>query len=136
LEGSFLKRRKFVFNALKYTQELEKVGFTSDQAQTSMKVLMEVMNENFATDSKLRETEFALRSDLKNVESVIKDTETRLRSEIKELGNELRSEMKDLRSEMKELEYKLTIKLATIMGAMMTLAIGATATVLKLLHSV
>lgn len=114
-----------MFNALKYSEELEKVGFSADQAQASMKVLMDVMNENFTTNQRLSETEFALRSDLRAVENS-------LRSEIKNVETVLRSEIKDLRTDMKELEYKLTIKL----GTMMTLAIGATATLLKVLHTV
>lgn len=128
-----------MFNALKYTEDLEKVGFTAEQAQTTMKVLMDVMNENFATNSALRETEIALRSEIRESEtrlrSEMKELGTTLRSEIKELGTEIRSEMKDLSSGMKELEYRLTIKLATIMGTMMTIAIGATATLIKVMHT-
>jgi hypothetical protein len=87
-----------MFNAIWYTQELEKVGFSRGQAELSVRLVIDVMNENFAT-----------------------------KADLKELGL-------DLRSEMRELEYKLIIKLSTILGAMMTFAIGATATIVKVLH--
>lgn len=99
-----------MFNALKYTQELEKAGFTREQAEASLKLLIEVMNENFATKSDLLE----IRSDLKQ----------------SELG--LKSDIAQLRSDIKEVEYRLTIKL----GAMMTLAIGVTATLVRMLRGI
>ena len=103
-----------MFNALKYTQELEKAGFTREQAEVSMKLLIDIMNENFATKSDLKELEFRLESKLHGTES------------------RLESRMQSLESGMKELEYKLTIKL----GTMMTLAIGVTATLVKLLPAI
>jgi hypothetical protein len=96
-----------VFNALKYTQELEQAGFSREQAETSVKVLIEVMNDNFAT-----------KSDLK--------------MEIDSLRNEMHSGFNELKSEMRELEYKLTIKL----GVMLTVAVGATATMMKLFQAI
>lgn len=49
-----------MFNALKYTQELEKAGFTREQAETSVRFVIEVMNETFATKADLKELEFNL----------------------------------------------------------------------------
>jgi hypothetical protein len=60
------------------------------------------MNENFAT-----------KSDLK--------------LEIDRLENKMQSGFSEIKSEMRELEYKLTIKL----GVMLTVAVGATATVVR-----
>ena len=96
-----------MFNALKYTQEMERAGFTREQAEVSMKVLIDVMNENFATKSDMKELEVVLKADMKELD----------------VG---------LRSAIRELDYRLTIKL----GTMMTVAIGATATLFKLLQSV
>ena len=42
-----------MFNALKYTEDLERAGFTSEQAKASLKILIEVMNDSFATKSDL-----------------------------------------------------------------------------------
>lgn len=107
-----------MFNALKYTQELEKAGFTREQAEVSMKLLIDIMNENFATKSDLKELELRLGSKIQGVESNIHSLELKTESGFRE------TELK-----FKELEYKLTIKL----GTMMTLAVGVTATLVKLL---
>ena len=95
-----------MFNALKYTQEMERAGFSREQAEVSMKVLIDVMNENFATKSDLKDLELEMKSGFK---------ETNFR----------------LESVIRELDYKLTIKL----GAMLTVAIGATATVVRLMQA-
>jgi hypothetical protein len=95
-----------MFNALKYTQEMERAGFSREQAEVSMKVLIDVMNENFATKSDLKDLELEMKAGFR---------ETNLRFE----------------SAIRELDYKLTIKL----GTMLTVAIGATATLVKLLQA-
>lgn len=96
-----------MFNALKYTQELEKAGFSRQQAEASVKVLIEVMDQNFMTKADLKELEFRIDSRFLEVDSKFSKME----------------------SKFQELEYKLTVKL----GAMLTVAIGATATLVKLL---
>ncbi len=120
-----------MFNALKYTDELEKAGFTKQQAEASMRILIDVMNENFATQSDLKETEMKLESVILGVKSDLKETEMRFESNLKETEMRLESLIVANKSEIKELDYKLTIKL----GTMMTVAIGATATIVKLIQS-
>jgi hypothetical protein len=44
-----------MLNAIKYTEELEKAGFTHSEAEASVKILVDVMNENFSTKSDLNE---------------------------------------------------------------------------------
>jgi hypothetical protein len=105
-----------MFNTLKYTQELEHAGFSREQAEVSVKILRDVMNENFAT-----------RTDLKLEVD-------RLENKIDSLGHKLDSRIDSLesrfQSSLRELEYKITIKL----GTMITLAIGVTATIVKLIQ--
>lgn len=105
-----------MFNALKYTEELEKAGFTKTEAETTIKVLIEVMNENFALKSDLKEMETALRSDMKASEQSI-------RADMKEME-------RSIRADIREMEYKLTIKL----GSFIAIAIGTTATLVKMLQ--
>jgi hypothetical protein len=93
-----------MFNALKYTQGLEKAGFSREQAEISTQMVVEVMNENFASKSDLKELQLTLEARMHSLEM---KTENGFR----------------------ELEYKLTIKL----GTMMTIAIGVTTTLMKLL---
>ena len=92
-----------MLNALKYIEDLEKSGFTREQAEGNMKALIEMMSENFATKIDLKELEWKLDSRMQGIESSVK-----------------------------ELEYKLTIKL----GSMMALSIGVAVTLVKLITSV
>lgn len=107
-----------MFNALRYTQELEKAGFSRDQAEASVKLLIDVMNDNFATKSDLNEVKM-------NLSVALSETEKRLSSTILTV----QSDFKELKSFIREVEYKMTIKL----GTMMVIAIGVTATLVKLL---
>ena len=107
-----------MFNALKYTEELEKAGFTRMQAEASLKLLVEVMNESFATKADLLDVKAALKAEISDVKSELKTDVWRLESKIQ-----------SLESSIKEMEYKLTIKLGTLMA----ISIGMTATLVKLL---
>jgi hypothetical protein len=93
-----------MFNALKYTQELENAGFSRNEAEASLKILIEVMNDNFATKSDLKELE--LRMD-----------------------HRFQVQTQTLESKIQTIEYRLTIKLGTLMA----LSIGLTATLLQLM---
>jgi hypothetical protein len=108
-----------MFNALKYTEELEKAGFTRAQAEASLKLLVDTMNENFATKADFKELKWEMQS-----------VETRLDSKILALDSKFESKFQSLESSIKEMEYKLTIKL----GTMMALSIGITGTLVTLLH--
>ncbi len=59
----------------------------------------------------------------------MKASEHSLRTEMNALENSLRTEIKAVETSVRELEYKLTIKLGTLMA----FAIGITATLVKLL---
>lgn len=54
-----------MINALRFTEELEKAGFTSEQAKKSVDTWMSLINDNFATKSDLREFQFATKVDLR-----------------------------------------------------------------------
>lgn len=75
-----------MFNALKYTQELENVGFTREQAEKSVNILIEIMQENLAS-----------------------------KQDIKELGQEIKELESKMESKFRELELRMTIKLGSLM---------------------
>jgi hypothetical protein len=56
-----------MINALRFTEELEKAGFTSEQAKKLVDTWMSFINENFVTKSDLREFRFVVKSDLREV---------------------------------------------------------------------
>lgn len=140
-----------MIHALRYTEDLEKSGFTPEQAKRSVIIWMELMDQNFATKSDYREqglkSEMALalvkselRQDISTLRSELKQDIADLRTELKQDITDLRTELKqdiadirteiaDLRIEVKKLGPDLTIKL----GIMMVASIGAMSTIIGLL---
>ena len=84
-----------------------------------MKILIEVMDQNFATKADL--------------ETGLRDMRTEMNNRFQEMRVWTETGFREVRTEMqtgfRELEYKLTIKL----GAMLTVAVAVTATLTKIL---
>jgi hypothetical protein len=87
-----------VLDTLKYVNILESKGFTREQAEAQVGLVRDVMYEELAT-----------------------------RQDLKDLRTELKSEMAEIRSDLKNLEFKLIIK----MGTLMTFMTGIILAVLK-----
>ncbi len=104
-----------MFNTLQYARRLEATGISRDQAEAHVQIMAEIVEDELATKADL------------------KDLGIQLRAEISTLRTELKSEIGELRNDMQKSEYRIVIKLSAIVGAMMTLAIGATATLIKTL---
>jgi hypothetical protein len=102
-----------MFNALKYTEEMERAGFTRSHAETSVKLLIDVMNENFATKSDLKQVETNLESSIRTLEI--------------KFDLNLASTAQRFESALKESQYQMTIKL----GTLMTLGVGLVAVLVK-----
>lgn len=49
-----------MFNTLKYAKMLEEVGFSRDQAETSIKILVEIMEDKLTTKQDFKELEHKL----------------------------------------------------------------------------
>lgn len=94
-----------MINALRSTRALVDCGFSKEQADTTIKVLMEIMDSKFSTKQDIQFSELAVRSDIEKMEQSI-------------------------RSDMKGMESRLTTK---IMGSMVA-SVGLMATVMKLLN--
>ncbi len=54
-----------MFNTLKYARMMEEVGFSREQSETSVRILVEIMDEKLATKEDLKE----LRSELQLLKS-------------------------------------------------------------------
>jgi hypothetical protein len=84
-----------MLNAIKYSQELEKAGFSREHAEASVKLLIDIMDQNLAT-----------KSDLEKVSAEIQKVEI------------------SLRAESKELQYKLITTLGSLMAALVGIAVA------------
>lgn len=122
-----------MIHALRYTEELEKVGFTTEQAKKSVQVWMELMDRNFATKADFKEQYFMTKADQMELRHEFKTQVDELRHDVKNRIDELRHEVKtqvdELRHDVNKLESKLTIKL----GIMMAASIGIVSTIVALI---
>lgn len=101
-----------MFDALGYSHKLEEAGFTKKQAEESVRLLMEILNENLATKNDLKE----LRTELKNE---IKEVKTSLQNEMNMRFFETNTKINSLES---KLIYKLGALMFLVQGAFVTLA--------------
>lgn len=57
-----------MINALKYVEELEQTGFTSEQAKTTVTTWIELMNDNLATKDDLKELEIKVSNRIDSID--------------------------------------------------------------------
>jgi hypothetical protein len=106
------------FDTYAAVKKLKEAGFTEQQAEAQTALLTNVIAGELATKHDIETVKH-------DIETVKLDIEN-VRAELKRDIEALRADMKH---DMKELELRLTIKL----GAMLALAVGAVATLVKLL---
>ncbi len=146
------------FDKLKYAKRLKDAGVPDKQAEAEVEALAEALEVNLkdlpTKDDLTRETGL-LRRDLKELETSLKrdmkELESSLKRDIKELEGSQKRDLKELetslkhdltesesrlkhenglmRLEMRDIERRMTIKL----GGLMVVAVGAVATLVKLL---
>ena len=96
-----------MIHVLRYTEELEKVGFSTEQAKKSVQLWMDLMDQNFATKADFREHYLMTKNDLKALQ-------TEFKSDMKNLQTEFKSDMKDL-------EHRLTVRLGIMLASSISL---------------
>jgi hypothetical protein len=106
LTGARLAARTSMFNTLKYAKILEEVGFSREQAETSIKILVEVMEDKLAS-----------KQDLKDLESRMEQRFIGTSQDIKDLESRMEQRFQDVHSKFALLESKLTIKMGTMLAA-------------------
>ena len=81
-----------MFNTLRYAKMLEEVGFSREQSETSIKILVEIMEDKLASKQDLQDLEITLQHSMSQLESRIQTS-------------------------MVQLESKLTIRMGTMLAA-------------------
>jgi len=103
-----------MFNTLRYAKMLEEVGFSREQAETSVKILVEIMEEKLASKQDLQDLNLALHQD-------INDFKTEVRQDIHDFKVEVKQDINDFkvefRNSLQQVESKLTIRMGTMMAA-------------------
>jgi hypothetical protein len=81
-----------MFNTLKYAKMLEEVGFSKDQAETSITILVEIMEDKLATKQDLQTLQTRIENDFQQLKS-------------------------DFAHTLSQMESKLTIRMGTMLAA-------------------
>jgi hypothetical protein len=119
-----------MFNAFKYTKQLEEAGFSREQAEIQLQVITEIVEGDLATKQDLEIFWTSLRQDFKTLETSLrqelktvatslrqdmKTLETGLRQDLKTSETGLHNRMDHFEGKLQQLEYRLTIKLGTFL---------------------
>ena len=92
-----------MFNTLKYAKMMEEVGFSREQSETSIKILVEIMEDKLVTKADIQE----------------------FRAETRQEFQSVRRDMQEFKQEfthsLARLESKMTIRLGTMMAASMAI---------------
>lgn len=144
-----------MFNAIKYSKELEEAGFTRAQAEVTIGVFYQFMNYNFATKDDYKSAQQSLHMDIADLDNKVSEQieqldikfteqirqldtkftdqiqqlDTKFTNKFNELDAKFSTEFIKVRSEIKELEYRMTIKL----GLMQVTTVAVLAAIIKLL---
>lgn len=88
-----------MFNTLRYAKMLEEVGFSREQSETSIKILVEIMEDKLASKQDLLELE------------------TKLQHSIVQLESKVDYSLKEMNANLLQVESKLTIRMGTMLAA-------------------
>lgn len=111
-------------NVLGYTRELEEVGFSKRQAETSIEIWMDMMNQNLATKADFKEHYFMAKADLNEMNSKIMAFNFEIKAEMDKFKSEIRTEINEFKSEIRAELNSLQFKLLTRIGGMMAATMG------------
>jgi predicted nucleic acid-binding Zn-ribbon protein len=102
-----------MFNALKYTKDLEAAGIPREQAEAQVQLVIAAIEDEVATKSELSEFRADMRSEFAEI-----------RSEFAQFRSEVKSEFSDLRSEIAEMKSDLVFKLGVLFVGSNTVGFG------------
>ncbi len=90
-----------MFNAFKYTKQLEEAGFSREQAEIQLQVMTEIVEGELATKQDLKILETGFRQDFEILR--------------KDLSTVIEIKTSSLENKMQQLEYRMTIKLGSLL---------------------
>ena len=127
------------FDTLSASEEFQKAGMSHDQAKVQVSTIAKVLG-SFATQGDIKESETNLGVKIEKTETLIKEVETKLEAQIKEVETKLEGKIKNVETQIKEVEVrlenkidKLSLQLTIRLGAMMAMAVGLVAALVKFL---
>ena len=113
------------FDTLSASEEFQKAGMSHDQAKVQVSTIAKVLG-SFSTQSDIKEAETNLSNKI--------DSEVQgLKTEIKEVEIRLENKIDSVEAKLENKIEKLGLQLTIRLGAMMAMAIGLVAAMIKLL---
>lgn len=109
-----------MFNAFKYTKQLEEAGFSREQAEIQLQVITEIVEGELATKQDLAILET-------NLLNIFEQKFTMLDNKIMNFKTDSDNKIMSLENKIIQSEYRLTIKL----GGLMVLGFSTMATLMK-----
>lgn len=110
-----------MFNTLKYAKMLEEVGFSRSQAETSIKILVEIMEDKLASKQDLKDLDLAMKQDFKDLDLALKQEFKDFKLEMKSSETAMKQDFQDLKVEIKNsmslLESRMTVRMGTMLAA-------------------
>ncbi len=109
-------------NSLKYVKILESTGISREQAEAHVQIVTEITEGDLATKQDLKNLET-------KVDSSIERLDRKLDAAVERLDHKIDSAIERFEHKLLQAEYRLTIKLGTIV----TVVMAAATTVIKVL---
>ena len=114
-----------MINTLRYAKMMEEVGFSREQAETSVKILVDVMEEKLASKQDLQDLRVATQQDFQNfrlatqhdIQNAVQELRTDTQQAIQELRTDTQQAIQDVRIQIAQSELKLTVRMGTMMAA-------------------
>jgi predicted phage-related endonuclease len=113
------------FDTLAYSKKLRAVGFTEEQAEAQAETIINLMTEQLATKTDLKEVEAGLKRDIKELdlkfELKMKELESNLKRDIKEMELRLENKIAENKTETIKWVAAMLVAQAGVIAAMVRL---------------
>ena len=110
-----------MFNTLSYAKMLEEAGFSRTQAETSVKVLVDAMEDKLASKQDLKDLQIAVKQDMKDLQIAVKqdmkNLQIAVKQDMKELQTRVEQDLSSMGQKIELLESRMTIKMGSMLAA-------------------
>jgi uncharacterized coiled-coil DUF342 family protein len=125
----------YIFDSLGYAKRLREGGVPQEQAEAHAEATRDFIMVELATKADLLATKQELRGSIDELRIELRSSIDEVRTELRTSVTELRGSIAELRTNIAELRNNIdtqSLRLTVRLGAMLAVAIGALAAILKL----
>lgn len=100
-----------MYNSLEYVKNMEQVGFTRKQADTTVTFVVETMDQHFASKQDFKDMNSFMEREFKDVRNDFKNVRIEIEIESQKLRTEMMTIQLRLQHSIRELENRLMLKM-------------------------